>query len=272
MSQPLDLTWAPNAEITMPHQALDLTRVSDAEIIMRCHASNQLLLSDPSCSNKVIQISPDIVVKFGRFVKRGEFLNQKVAFQRLDPSIVRVPAPHRFIQHESIGYLVMDFAEGEVPSMEKALALAPQLGRILSHLHEMHGETPGSLGGDTIQGVIWPDNDLMFNDRESLEEWLNIRLRRPGHTISFKDQQLVMCHLDFVPRNLVVYNGTVTLLDWSSAGYFPQIFDHIVYSFSPFDAGFFKYLKPYLEILTDDEEKTAKDVLRALENSQIYFL
>ena len=272
MSQPRDLTCAPNSEITMSQQPLDLTRASDAEIIMRCHSCRQPLLSDPSCSTKVIQISPDIVVKFGRFVKRGEFLNQKVAFQRLNPSIVRVPVPHRFIQHESIGYLVMDFAEGEVPSVEEALAIAPQLGRILSHLHEIHGETPGSLGGDTVQGVIWPDDDLIFEDRERLEEWLNIRLRRPGHRISFKDQQLVMCHLDFVPRNMVVYNGTVTLLDWSSAGYFPCIFDYIAYSFSPFDAGFFKYLRPHLQRLTDQEDKTSKDVLRALENCQIYFL
>jgi hypothetical protein len=239
---------------------------------MRCHSPRQNLLSDPSCSNKVVQISPDIVVKFGRFVKRGEFLNQKIAFKRLDPSIVRVPAPHRFIQDGSTGYLVMDFAKGEVPSTKQALAIAPQLGRILSHMHEMQGEMPGSLGGDAVQGVLWPSEDLIFKDLRNLENWLTVRLRRPEHSIKFEDQQLVMCHLDFVPRNMLVYDGTVTLLDWSSSGYFPRIFDYITYNFSPLDTGFFICLQPHLETLTYREEQTAKDVVQALENCQIYIL
>ncbi|OAL56908.1 hypothetical protein IQ07DRAFT_22389 [Pyrenochaeta sp. DS3sAY3a] len=258
-------------EVTMSPQPPNVTLMSDTDIIRSCHSSRYPRLSDPICSNKVIQISPDIVVKFGRFVKRGKFLNQRVAFQRLDSSIVRVPKPHRFFQHEAIGYLVMEFAQGDVPSVQEALAIAPQLGRILSHLHEMHGEVPGSLGGDPVQGVMWPDSDLVFKDQESLEKWLNIRLRRPGHSISFEDQGLVMCHLDFVPRNMVVYDSTVTLLDWSSAGYFPRIFDYIACSFSPFDVGFFHYLQPHLQRLTEKEEKTSRNVLRALENSQIYY-
>lgn len=272
MAQLLDLTGVPDTEVTMSQQPFDVTLATDAEIMMRCHSSSHSLLSDPSCSTKVVQISPNIVVKFGRFVKRGEFLNQKVAFQRLDPSIVRVPVPHRFIQHDSIGYLVMDFAKGKVPSVKEALAIAPQLGRILSYLHEIYGDSPGSLGGDPITGAIWPDGDLIFEDRASLEEWLNVRLRRPGHKINFEEQQFVMCHLDFVPRNMVVYNGTVTLLDWSSAGYFPGIFDYIAYSFSPFDVGFFKCLQPHLKEITDQEEEMSKNVLRALENCQIYCL
>jgi aminoglycoside phosphotransferase (APT) family kinase protein len=166
----------------------------------------------------------------------------------------------------------MDFAKGEVPSTKQALALAPQLSRILSHLHEMEGETPGSLGGDAVQGVLWPGNSLTFKDRENFENWLTRRLRRHDRSIKFEDQQLVMCHLDFVPRNMVVDDGAVTLLDWASSGYFPRIFDYIAYNFSPLDTRFFANLLPHLGTLADLEEETAKDVLQALDNCQIYFL
>jgi aminoglycoside phosphotransferase (APT) family kinase protein len=256
----------------MSQQLLDLNVVTDAEIIARCLASGLRLLSDSSCSNKVVQISPDIVVKFGRYVKRGEFLNQNVAFQLLDPAIVRVPMPHRFIQHENTGYLVMQYAIGEVPSPEMALALAPQLGRIFSHLHEIHSEIPGSLGGDAIQGAIWPRDDITFKDRSNLEEWLNLCLKRQGHSINLEGQQLVLCHMDFVPRNMVVHDGVVTLLDWAAAGYFPQIFDYIAHQFSPFDIEFFEGLQPHLQKLTDQEEEVANDVLRVFDNCQIYRL
>jgi Phosphotransferase enzyme family len=252
-------------------QLLDLADATDAEIILRCHSSPNLL-SEPTCSNKVVQISPDLVVKFGHYIRRGEFLNQKVALELLDPSIVRVPVPHRFIQDGSTGYLVMDFAKGEIPSAKQALAMAPQLGRILSHLHEVQGEMLGSLGGDAVQGVLWSSEDLVFPDRKSLEDWLTIRLRRPECRISFEDQPLVMCHMDFVPRNMVVEDGTVTLLDWSMSGYFPRLFDYITCKFSPRDTWFFEALEPCLETLTYQEKNTAKDVVHALQNCWIYKL
>ncbi|KIV98373.1 uncharacterized protein PV09_09792 [Verruconis gallopava] len=265
--------WTSLSKTTMS-LFFDHIRATDTEIISRCHASGDLL-SDSSCSNKVVKISSNIVVKYGNFVKEGEFFNQQIAFQLLDPNIVRVPAPYRFIQDGPIGYLVMDFAEGEVPCTKQALAVAPRLRQILSHMHNIRGETPGALSGGVVEGALWPNNVPIFKDRRNLEDWLTRRLKRPGSRISFEDQPLVMCHMDFSPRNLVICNSnktvTVTLLDWSSAGYFPRIFDYIPYKFSPLDTGFFLNLEPHLASLSPQEKQTAKDVVQALENCQVFF-
>jgi hypothetical protein len=150
--------------------------------------------------------------------------------------------------------------------------MAPQLGRILSHLHEVQSEMLGSLGGDAVQGALWASEDLVFPDRAYLENWLIVRLRRPEHSITFEGQPLVMCHMDFYPRNMLLYEDMVTLLDWSLSGYFPRLFDYISYRFSPLDTGFFKMLEPYLEKLIPQEKKTAQDVVHALHNCQIYRL
>jgi hypothetical protein len=249
---------------------IDPTCVSDAEIISRCSSSS--LLSDPTCSNKVVHIFSNIVVKFGPYVKKEEFWNQTIAFQRLDPAIVRVPAPHRFIQEGGIGYLVMDFVKGEEPNSTQAVAMAPQLGRILSHLHGIHNEKPGSLCGYAIQGVLWPDANVVFKDREDLENWLTRRLRGLRPRIEFGDQPLVMCHLDFVPRNMLVFDGTVTLLDWASSGYLPRMFDYIAHKFTSHDDLFFENLRPHLQPLTPQEEETARCVLEALENCIRFYL
>ena len=77
-------------------------------------------------------------------------------------------------------------------------------------------------------------------------------------------------YIDLYPRNMLVYDGRITLLDKSMSGYFPRLFNYITHRFSPFNTGFFKMLELYLETITHQEEKMAKDVIPALHNYQIY--
>jgi hypothetical protein len=251
-----------------------LDQLSDLEVIALCKAPNVKILSGPDSSSRVLHILPDIVVKVGRFVIEEEYLNQKAAFKLLDPSIVRVPVAHRFIEHGQTGYLVMDFADGAVLSLCEAKSMSCQLGKVLLHLHDIQGDVPGPLGRrGAVKGVLWPDEeDIVFNDTKRFEEWMTERLMRPGHQFTLRGAKLVMCHLDFVPRNILVKNGTITLLDWASAGYFPRVFEHITYKFSPWDADFFKILEPHLEKLGPEELESARNVVHALKNSQIYRL
>lgn len=52
------------------------------------------------------------------------------------------------------------------------------------------------------------------------------RLLDPEAKISFKGLNLVFCHLDLFPRNILwVDNYPPCVLDWASAGLYPQVFE-----------------------------------------------
>lgn len=82
-------------------ELLDIDHVSDAETISLCHSTTADIISDPESSAIVARLSPDIAVKFSCFMTIGEFRNMQIAYQRLDPSNVRVPKPYRFIKTEA---------------------------------------------------------------------------------------------------------------------------------------------------------------------------
>jgi hypothetical protein len=67
-----------------------------------------------------------------------------------------------------------------------------------------------------------------------MDSWLNDILEyQPGLStdkFDFSSAKLVMCHTDLAPRNILwLGDGLLALLDWGSAGFYPQVFE--VYAF-----------------------------------------
>lgn len=45
-------------------------------------------------------------------------------------------------------------------------------------------------------------------------------------SVSFQDCELVLSHLDIAPRNIIWQDdGTIRLIDWQSAGFYPRLFE-----------------------------------------------
>ncbi|KAL6705403.1 hypothetical protein ACN47E_007052 [Coniothyrium glycines] len=109
-----------------------MTTLTDAEITSLCHDPVTIILSAPECSNKVVRITNSLAVKFGQYVTAQEFTNQQIAQRRLDANIVNVPKVHRFIQEDDIGYIVMDYIDGETLNLQRAKAMAEKLGKVLN--------------------------------------------------------------------------------------------------------------------------------------------
>jgi aminoglycoside phosphotransferase (APT) family kinase protein len=251
-----------------------LSGLTDDEIIALCESSDATLLSSPGYSTKVVQILPSIAVKHGFRISRQEFINQQIAYERLDQTIIRVPAALRYIGRGDYGYIVMDFVPGTPLLVTDAERYSEQLGSILCYLHTIQGGTiPGPFNGGPVQGAMWPDTEeTHFESLTELEEWLSRRLLEDGKRILLQDYALVMCHNDFVPRNIIKHEDTFTLIDWSSAGYFPRFFEYLCPQFSFLDAPFYTALKPHVESLSEIEDNSIELVTKACRNAQVYSL
>jgi tRNA A-37 threonylcarbamoyl transferase component Bud32 len=248
------------------------TYTEDA-IISLCHDPATKVLSELQCSNRVVRISDSLAVKFGRFVTAQEFQNQQVAKQCLDANIVNVPTAHRYIKKKDIGYIVMDYVNGDTLDLASAKPMAEELGKVLDHIHR-HGATKaGPLGGGPVAGVLWPEHEeVEFSETHEFQVWFDKRSHRLGHKADLRHYALCMCHLDFNPRNIIVDGNRIYLIDWSAAGYFPRFFEHILYQFMPQDLGFLCLLEPFLAPLSAEEMESANIVVKILRHSQFHVL
>lgn len=59
-----------------------------------------------------------------------------------------------------------------------------------------------------------------------MERWLNYRLPDTDCRLCLGIYSLVLCHLDLAPRNIIkLEDGSLCLLDWASAGFYPRFFE-----------------------------------------------
>ena len=72
---------------------------TDMELIKYCaNPPPEKLLGGALCGNKIVQISDQIVIKFGLKVTNAEAVNQSAVYNLVDPQIVRVPKVYRYFQ------------------------------------------------------------------------------------------------------------------------------------------------------------------------------
>lgn len=191
-------------EITNPR--LTATQETpDSELITYClSAPHDRIIGGIPKGNLVVRVSKQTVIKFGPGLSRDEAINQQNAYDFVDHNIVRVPRVHRFFADNcGRGYIMMDYVQGKVVN-----PLGPdhvkRLARVLDYFSTIKGKIPGSLGGGPCHGLLWPETqDLTFRSLEKMEAWFNSRLFPGEGKVSFQNCDLVLCHLDIAPRNII---------------------------------------------------------------------
>lgn len=212
-------------ETVLPTQDLP----TNEQIVAWCNDPNRVIISSLGFSNEVIRIN-NFAIKFGLFGEQ-EACNQSKAFRILDQSVVRVPQVYRFFSSMNadgveVGYLLMDFMDGfrrdKIDDVETILSIT----RVIEHMGTKERAFPGPLSGDVYRGLLWPEiEDITPTSEEDLENYLNSRLL-DGRRLNLKGSKYVLCHLDIAPRNfLFLHDGSICLLDWASAGFYPRCFE-----------------------------------------------
>ena len=82
----------------------------------------------------------------------------------------------------------------------------------------------------------------------------------------------MLCHLDIAPRNILwLEDGSLCLIDWASAGYYPRLFEFCAQWVVEGKDGNFNYLLlKLMDALSDREIAQKEAILCAWRNIQKY--
>jgi hypothetical protein len=170
----------------------------------------------------------------------------------------------------------MDFVEGEVlESLENPIRVKTVAG-ILDHLASFRRNVPGPLNYGPPYGLLFfPDEgEVHFTDVKDLEQWWNCRLLPEESATKLQGLELVLCHLDVAPRNILWGDGEAPcLIDWASAGYYPRVFEFCIQLIMEGkDGRFNRLLLDAMTKLECVESEQIAPVLQAWSNMQRYQL
>lgn len=266
---------------------LDHLAATDQEIVNWCqiyqlnpsnYSANNRLLGTHT-SNVVLRLNNRAVVKFGYLVTPSEAANQRLAYEHLNCQWLRIPQVYRFFQASSLpdnawrgkcGYLVMELIQGtklsEVPPDE-----IPQhchkVARAITAMSLVKSDRPGPADGGEPHGNIWaPDYRAYesFKTTVELEAWFNRAPIKEATQIHFPADSLGLCHLDLCRRNiLLVGDGSLAVLDWASAGFYPRAIQLWSINTEIEDYLFVDSLLEKLPELSADEKSTVELLGRA---------
>lgn len=201
-----------------------------AAVIAACaSAPPESVLSQ--CGKCVIRFCKHAVVKYNPCTTKEEAENQRIAYELLDSRIVRVPRVYGFSQNEEgLGYIVIEFIDGKIIDLLEDVSAIKKVAGTLDYLALFRSTVPSPLCGGLSRGFFWPDSeDLAFDSLDAMEKWLNSRLLPNDPQLPLSGCELVLCHLDMAPRNILCQDdGSICLLDWESAGYYPRLFEFCI--------------------------------------------
>ena len=101
--------------------------------------------------------------------------------------------------------------------------VAKALIALSKHTSERPGPVEGKPNG-RLFSTYGAGCDLPTID--DLKSWLDAKLSRTNQTLECFTQKLVMCHMDISLRNIIKdTSGSIWILDWAYAGYYPQEFE-----------------------------------------------
>lgn len=226
----------------------DWSQVTRSEIIEAIKVAPQVSSSPES--PPLARISKTAIVKYGHRIHPYEARTMQHITKH---TTIRSPAVLDAWEETSnpdnedtrIGYIVMDFIEGdllhEVWDTSDAAGqqtLLQQLHGYMQQLHSLEFDTPGPLGGGKSEGMFFIDYGAgPFKSTSDLEDFYNFQLATchnfghakdllPGH-FSGRFKDLVMCHLDIHDRNLMLdKQGKLWMLDWGWAGAYPKFVEY----------------------------------------------
>ncbi|KAH8423661.1 uncharacterized protein LDX57_001420 [Aspergillus melleus] len=206
-----------------------MNHVSDSELISFClDGPPGRIIGGRDGGARVVRVSEDTAIKFGIGISEYGFLNHQRAYDLVDQTHMQIPRAYRFFTDNlGRGYIVMEYVEGNVIDPLDDPVLIKRVSNVLNYLHTIRGTKPGSLSGGPCRGLLWPDNEsVRFESKEQLESWLNSRLSPEDGSVSLGDDNLILCHLDVTPRNIIWKpDGSICLLGWASAGFYPRLFE-----------------------------------------------
>ena len=190
------------------------------------------------------------MVKFGLNVRQDEFQVQKYVYDRVDTAVLRVPRPIRFFEKRDVpleglrcGFLISEHIEGtDVPHEMQPRELS-QLLEAVKHLWSLpvpSDSGPGPICGSPPQGYLWSDDGVpkSFKTTEDMQQFINncVNMDANGAVMyDYLDIQhlpLIVCHGDLKRENLrVTANGSLCILDWVHAGFYPMVFELYAFAF-----------------------------------------
>ncbi|CAG7952470.1 unnamed protein product [Penicillium salamii] len=105
-----------------------------------------------------------------------------------------------------------------------------------------------------------------------MEEWFNSRLFAHNPNLDLQSCDLVLCHLDIAPRNIIWQeDGSLCLIDWASAGFYPRLFEFCMqWILDGKDGTFNSLVLESVDPLSDHEMAQKEAMLCAWGNIQKY--
>ncbi|EIW56564.1 uncharacterized protein TRAVEDRAFT_87238, partial [Trametes versicolor FP-101664 SS1] len=192
------------------------------------------------------RISEGLIVKRGQGVRPVEatmmdFVRARTSIPVPTVHLVFTRIENMDIPQHVTTYIVMDCIPGPTLQYLWATMDAPTktsvLAQLQSYLRELRSipadpdTTPGPIGGDMLEGMWFGENGIpRFPSHQALVDWWNRCFPRPGEIYYHPsipddrfhaDQPLVFTHGDFNPRNLILHEGVVWVIDWQLAGWYP---------------------------------------------------
>ncbi|KAI9729370.1 MAG: hypothetical protein M1834_006894 [Cirrosporium novae-zelandiae] len=228
-----------------PLSGRDIHHVPRAEILQATETAPTIYQQE---GVTIVRVHQSTVLKYGCGVHLSEARNMRFVQNQANiriPTVIdawelEIPEPG---ENRRMGYILMEYINGETLSniwstldASKRTIVYAQIYQFLQQLHSIKMTFPGSLDGDISRGPLFTDYGAgPFKSPQDMESWFNERLlvcqefgRLPSTQPSFSGlfDELVMCHMDIHPRNLILdVDDRLYLLDWAYAGGYPVFFE-----------------------------------------------
>ncbi|KAH7903427.1 kinase-like domain-containing protein [Hygrophoropsis aurantiaca] len=208
-----------------------------------------LRLEQGTASVRTYKISDTMLVKAGSFREARTMLFIKEHTNIPVPTIHLVFVTGEREKEET--YIVMEYISGgDLQHQWENLAKSERsavVSQLKQYLHELRtitppSQTPGPIDGGRCRGHWFSELDGgPFESHAQLVAWWNERLektfsrnRDPERDSEVKesdllraDHPLVFTHGDLLPRNLILCFGTLWIVDWELAGWYPWYLEYV---------------------------------------------
>jgi aminoglycoside phosphotransferase (APT) family kinase protein len=186
-------------------------------------------------SQPVVRICDDTVVKVSP-ISRNEKDCAEVNCINFVRNFTTIPVPgiRRTVQREGVCYILMEYVDGTQVAecwgkmtLWQKMSLACTLRRYFKQLRLLKGSVPGPPAVQPLECEALPFGSYPVGPFADFQALANHFLKANKRLAPlFKSRELVFSHNDLNIRNLLIgIDGTVWLLDWQFAGFYPQWLD-----------------------------------------------
>ena len=162
-----------------------------------------------------VKLSDHAVVRLGICVKEEEANNQRRAYELVDHNFVRIPINSLPLLHQGATRLSSYgvYMPGRVLEPVEDPALITRIAYVLAHLANIRRSIPGPTWWLECRVASFglKAKHLFPLPLRDMEIWFNRRLSKQEPKLVLDRCNLVLCHLDIAPRNLLLLQGRFPL-------------------------------------------------------------